>query len=338
MSEPRIDSLHDPFEDQLSAARYMAERDAAVQELQAMREHDRALWMECHAAQECLACEEEKAKRLGCLVWRLQNRLARAHRRERNLRKGMREWREKAISGPVRTVSAYDLLPEEDRETLRWVREKGGLENVGDVWDEAVNLCATIGCEPNDASEMLQALGDCTDVVIKRLMPEGYEWPRYESGELVDVGDNVIGRFSADAIKVRSVEFVKGKTYLREGCKTDRAVLVCTGVRVKHPAVPAGDGEPLEVGQTVWNTAGTEFKVLCIRNDTPPVELKDRDGRPHYEFPDRLTHTKPEQDSWEKIEKDAMDIDLTLDSEWGGNPTDARDLVRRAKALAERGE
>ena len=299
MSEPRIDSLHDPFEDQLSAARFKAERDAAVQELQAMREHDRALWMECHAAQECLVCEEEKAKRLGHLVWRLQNRLARAHRRERNLRKGMRMWREKAISGPVRTVSTYDLLPEEDLQALRWVREQGGLAEVE-----------------------------------KRIMPEGYEWPRYESGELVDVGGNVIGQFSTDAIKVRSVEFVKGKTYLREGCKTDRAVLVCTGVRVKHPAVPAGDGEPLEVGQTVWNMAGTEFKVLCIRNDTPPVELKDRDGRPHYEFPDRLTHTKPEQDSWEKIEKDAMDIDLTLDSEWGGNPTDARDLVRRAKALA----
>lgn len=30
----------------------------------------------------------------------------------------------------VTTVSAYDLLPEEDREALRWVREMGGIEEV----------------------------------------------------------------------------------------------------------------------------------------------------------------------------------------------------------------
>ena len=30
----------------------------------------------------------------------------------------------------VTTVSAYDLLPDEDREALRWVREMGGIEEV----------------------------------------------------------------------------------------------------------------------------------------------------------------------------------------------------------------
>lgn len=86
--------------------------------------------------------------------------------------------------------SPYDAILPEDRDAIAWVREHGGLENVRDAWDEAVNLCATIGCEPNDESETLQALGDCTDIVIKRLMPEGCEWDgsvlRIRTAENVD--------------------------------------------------------------------------------------------------------------------------------------------------------
>lgn len=57
------------------------------------------------------------------------------------------------------TVSAYDLLPEEDREAIAWVREHGGLE-----------------------------------AVEKRLMPEGMEWlldvwPKWSNGEYCKFGD-----------------------------------------------------------------------------------------------------------------------------------------------------
>lgn len=157
MGEPRIDSLHDPFEDQLSAARFKAERDAAMQELQGLRERNLELWMDCGMEHELTRCAEDKAERLGKLVWRLQNRLARSHRREKALRKGMREWREKAISGPVHTVSAYDLLSEGEREVLRiWPRyEDGELVRFGDrvkaecadVIQATCNLLAMLGVE-----------------------------------------------------------------------------------------------------------------------------------------------------------------------------------------------
>ena len=110
MGEPSIDSLHDVYEKQLSAARYKAERDAAMQELQAMRERNIELWMESGMANELVTCAEQKAERLGKLVWRLQNRLARSHRRERALRKGMRMWREKAIdNGKIATDAMFAL-------------------------------------------------------------------------------------------------------------------------------------------------------------------------------------------------------------------------------------
>ena len=222
------------------ACRFKAERDQLRHKVDALEEQVNDVddmyrnvfnkWMD----------ETKKAKRLGKLVWRLQNRLARSHRREKQLRKGMRMWREKVIGAPVRTVSAYDLLPEEDLQTLRWVREQGGL----DVVKTHAELFQQLKGERDELRELARDYE-------KGLMPEGVKWPRYESGELVEFGDDVIGHFSSDAIKVRSVEFMSGKTYLREGCKTDRAVLVYTGVRVRRPAVPAGYGEPLEVEQLV---------------------------------------------------------------------------------------
>ena len=40
------------------------------------------------------------------------------------------------------SMSAYDLLPADEREAIAWVREHGGLENVRDAWDEAVRVRA----------------------------------------------------------------------------------------------------------------------------------------------------------------------------------------------------
>lgn len=55
------------------------------------------------------------------------------------------------------SVDLYDLLPIEDREAIEWVREHGGIAEVE-----------------------------------KRLMPEGMEWPRFEDGEPVRVGDEAV--------------------------------------------------------------------------------------------------------------------------------------------------
>lgn len=136
------------------------------------------------------------------------------------------------------SMSAYDLLPQEERDAIEWVREHGGIAYVKDAWnvrsnldrqletaqakverqqrhiefvqrkcrerrerieelsreldeladicdgesvrdtlEEALNLCATIGCEPSSAvgEELVWALGECTKIVGKRLMPEGME-------------------------------------------------------------------------------------------------------------------------------------------------------------------
>ena len=70
------------------------------------------------------------------------------------------------------TVSAYDLLPDEDRKDIAWVREHGGL-----------------------------------DAVEKRLMPEGMEWPRYTDGSAVEIGDEVVGPDYGERIHVDAIKF-----------------------------------------------------------------------------------------------------------------------------------
>ena len=300
--------------------------------------------------------------------------------------------------GEDTTVSAYDLLPEEDRETLRWVNEHGGLENVSDAWDEAVNLCATIGCEPNDASEMLQALGECTDVanrrlmppgfewtdafagaadfmdcvhdllytidgdehtskemfadIMKRLTPRGYEWPRYiDTGELLKYGDAYIG-IDGNNHRAWHIRFDSNAdvhvSYAKDGDCFDGMAwdYFDKGERVKRPgtAAIAADDEPLEIGQTVWPVDGggpLYVKRVDVESQTVttrPFGLSTAADDMEFE-PSQLTHTEPESsDTWERIEEDAESVAKLFDYFDADASEDIRAIVRRCKALAEKGE
>lgn len=231
----------------------------------------------------------------------------------------------------------------------------------------------------------------------KRLMPEGMEWPRYESGEPVMLGSMVADERGGSAAAI-SFELSDGRVYVRDFEGFPSQVLA-TGERVKRPAVLASDGEPLEVGQTVWNVEyGTEWCVtkvkdgkvfiafedfaaeecdpsllthqrpvldadgvpikagyalyhisgfghgVTVRQVMPPGCFEDTEFKRH--IATEYTHTKPERDSWERIEEDAAmqpyaycvgnglfeecdEIETTPTNELF-----ARDLVRRCKALA----
>ena len=172
----------------------------------------------------------------------------------------------------VTTVSAYDLLSDEDREALAWVREMGGVE-----------------------------------AAKARTMPEGCEWPRFDTGEPVRVGDKLMT--SDGAVRVEELSLTI--------CDTDGGVTcVPFGERVKRPAVLAADGEPLEVGQTVLGIGRSqhEFEVLALNDVNPEfgdrfnVKCFDRDDDEEcWCDPSLLAHQRPvPPDSWERIEEDAL--------------------------------
>lgn len=177
-----------------------------------------------------------------------------------------------------------------------------------------------------------------------RLMPDGMEWPRYESGEQVRPEDHVQTREGPS--KLRQVCICREGFYLG----TDKcAVWYRNGERVKRPEpkVPAADGEPLEVGQTVWHVdTGVEYTVRGVTSGGAHLSKGDRPGG--YCRAEYLTHERP--DTWERIEEDAEKIPCVYFGNGGGEcstcPVEgtalctnekARDLVRRCRALSEKG-
>ena len=277
--------------------------------------------------------------------------------------------------------SPYDAILPEDREAAAWVRDHGGIDHVRVEWYSRSNLkrmyekekakverqqrhiefvqgkcrerqghivelskelaglrkvlsnyrdalggmCERLGI--TDGTSLLEMPDVICEALDRRLMPEGYEWPRYEGGPLLRYDDSYIGndddnhrawqiRFDSNA----DVHVSRGG----DGDGFDRTTWdhFSKGERVKRPAVLAADGEPLEVGQFP---------------------------------PDKLTHTKPEPDSWERLEEDAKKgscdyfgcdangchgcpaygWNVTRGGNGCGNAKMA-DLMRRAKKLAER--
>lgn len=243
-----------------------------------------------------------------------------------------------------------------------------------------------------------------------RLMPECCEWPRYEDGEPVLIGDDVIGPNYGEHIHVDEITFHANGFTLRE--KTGLDNWYESDDRFKHPAVLAADGEPLEVGQTVWGVEdGKEFKVvrpLCgdgltllkyrtesggyvytatepehLTHQSPAVPAGDGmpikagdtiysddykeglivDGYQHdgsliahmrdgnhvvIRNPQHFTHTKPEQDSWEKWRdefikppcvycRDILGVEFDDDTELDrAFDAQVQDMERRAMKLAEK--
>ena len=145
------------------------------------------------------------------------------------------------------SMSAYDLLPEEDRRAIVLVRGSGGLDAVCEAVDffEGMHdgLYTIDATERHTGDEMIrEVFGWC-----RRLMPEGMEWPRFEDGELVKFGDKVstIQRVSKIGL------FSDGSFTLYNGFDS---VPFKRGERVKRPEpkVLDADGAEIREKRDVW--------------------------------------------------------------------------------------
>lgn len=183
-------------------------------------------------------------------------------------------------------------------------------------------------------TKMMTAIADRIDA--ERALPEGMEWPRFEDGELVKVGDEL--------------EF-EGKTML--ACDAtfydDGWALWCDredmsgslygkyGERVKRPApkVLDADGVPIKVGDTVYFADGDARPLTVERIDAnggePAVDLvyAGQILRWHSVNPEKLTHERP--DSWILW---GEDLDMAVKA----GEVDKVEMMRRAKALSKGGQ
>ena len=241
------------------------------------------------------------------------------------------------------SMSAYDLLPDCDREAISLALDCGGAEEIK-----------------------------------KRLMPEGMIWPRFEDGEPVRLGEHwEEDGFDESVTRIDSIEFaddgvrfeneynevfcrygervkrpapkvldadgveirVGDTVYLLPGewcdrfpllrchewdamkvlslrpnhntgrieCRTSPGSVVCYPYpsQLTHRApVLAADGKPLREGETVWGVdSGTRYTVEKITDELIPIKCRSEMGSTVSLCPSQLTHQRP--DSWERLEEDA---------------------------------
>lgn len=180
---------------------------------------------------------------------------------------------------------------------------------------------------------------------VKRPMPKALD----ADGAEIRARDHVWHVETGQEYVVVSICYEDGIVVIRAGDKTSEHEQYAPSLLTHRAPVLAADGRPLREGETVWGTRDMEpMKVV----DTDSHECgfkhvkceKEGDGFWFY-CPDELTHERP--DSWERLEEDAKAdpgeycVTHELCAAYMGGEAEeyakARDLVRRAKALAERG-
>ena len=154
------------------------------------------------------------------------------------------------------TVSAYDLLPEDEREALAWVREHGGL-----------------------------------GAVEKRLMPEGMEWllevwPKWSNGEYCRFGDwwkaERYGDYKPMQLRrlvIYTPELLDeweqgdGESYGYEWDFMRPSELDYRPDKVEPPApkVLDADGVEIRAGDTVYGFAGQQYEVAGLCEHEPSI-------------------------------------------------------------------
>ena len=187
---------------------------------------------------------------------------------------------EKVTRDPVEDVSmsAYDLLPQEEREAIAWVREHGGLERVKQQRYESIPRAAyerkrraLLGhiaeCETalGKRREAIARLADENDALRleraqmrPRLMPEGMEWPTVD-GKPVDFTTGY--EPSLGVLEAVSI-------YSNGACEVmshDGIIKNVKDIHVLKPKVLDADGAEIRVGDEVFVIAtGKTHHVTVI--------------------------------------------------------------------------
>jgi hypothetical protein len=217
-------------------------------------------------------------------------------------------------------MTGLDRLHEiaEDVGRTVWLRDLGAaLSETADAIDGGTRDPS--GYE-SDALAWVEENGGL-DAVRERLMPEGMEWPRYDSGEQVLIGKTMFSERDGKPHKIARIAMMDS-TYLLQDMLGDTIYQGVHGIPVKRPAVLAADGEPLEVGQTVWDTNGDELVIGALEDGGHTVTCRYADvgdGIPVHGMwsPSDLTHQRPGLDT-DGVPIKKGDTVYLLPGEWCG--------------------
>lgn len=209
------------YEEQLSAAKFRADRDQARQDACVAKvKLDRAIK------------ELGEAKRKAGVHGKV---ISDQNQRIHELKREVEKLRCELDAASKDAAERSKIL-----EAARWVRDHGGIEGVSRLFQDAdsrrVELCAALGIDLD------KGWSDAMECMRRRLMPEGMEWPRYESGEPVPIGGEFMGK-DGKTYTAKQIQFI-GKCFsLYDFCDRKPQFNGFYGERVKHPAVLASDDD-----------------------------------------------------------------------------------------------
>lgn len=246
-------------------------------------------------------------------------------------RKGVQMTEEKHGVAALLGRRAGELL----REMSQLLRTFGKF-NCKDLMTDEFGISSPCdGCRCRDCyADMFERIADRIDA--ERALPDGMEWPRFEDGGLVRIGDEL--EFEGKTMLVCDATFYDDGWALwcdREDMSGE--LHGSYGERVKRPApkVLDADGVPIKVGDTVYFVGGDARPLAVERIDAnggePTVDLvyAGQILRCHSANPERLTHERP--DSWRLWDED-------LDRAVKVGEADKVEMMRRAKALSKGGQ
>lgn len=262
------------YEEQLSAAKFRADRDQARQDACVAKvKLDRAIK------------ELGEAKRKAGVHGKV---ISDQNQRIHELKREVEKLRCELDAASKDAAERSKIL-----EAARWVRDHGGLAHIMDIVNDFRAVVERIGVEWSEselhaimgvldsrlmpegyewsdgfagAVDFFEAMHDLLYTidgeehtgpemvhdVMARLMPKGYEWPRYESGEPVrfgDVGLDVHGkRRKCYGVKFTNDGFTfvlddMGRAWWGNDCGPLEDPEIDPGKRVKRPAVIASDDD-----------------------------------------------------------------------------------------------
>ena len=167
------------------------------------------------------------------------------------------------------SMSAYGLLPEEDRDAIGWVRDHGGLEAVKERWayqiprshyrkmvekrDRLKAHVLWLERKCHERRERIKELEHERAELRTRLMPEGMEWlveswPRFEDDAPVCIGDEISWRDEGGV--VNSIELQDGGYFILHAADSAEDWILpqyFPGERVKRPAPKVYDADGVEI-------------------------------------------------------------------------------------------
>lgn len=185
-------------------------------------------------------------------------------------------------------------MPGHGGDVIAWVEEHGGLAQVEDAYSDFRAVVERLGIEWSESE-----LHVLMDVLDRRLMPEGAEWPRYTDGSPVEIGDDVVGPDYGERIHVDEVTVHANGFSLLEK-QTGFGKWYEDGERLARPApkVLDADGAEIRVGDAMWSANGVDLTVTKVTESTSRpgdwivVGTTGRHGVTSF-FASDLTHRSP---------------------------------------------